>query len=98
MPSPDTFFLSSVAQLALGLALGGVCRKLPRRLPWSVAQKLEMLPTLLHGAVLTHWSRKIDRYLATPVFALLYEVRSHALAALIPFPPAEYRPRRWKRY
>ena len=67
-------FLASVAQLALGLAWGGVYRELPGWLPWPVAQKLEMFAVLMHGALLTHWSRIIGRYLATPVFAMLYEV------------------------
>ena len=39
-----------------------------------VPQVLEMLPTLLHGAVLTHWSRVIGCSITTPVLALLYEL------------------------
>ena len=64
----------AAAQLIAGLAWGGAWRELPEGVSWEVVQLMEMVPTLLHAAILTHWSRLIGRTLATAVLALLYEL------------------------
>ena len=68
-------FAIAVASLTIGLWLGWSWREMPPPgVPWFWLQKMEMLPTLLHAAILTHWSRLIGRVSATPVWALLYEM------------------------
>ena len=69
-----TSFLLAAASLAAGLWRNGSRREIPTGLTWFWLQKMEMLPTLLHAAILTHWSRLIGRVSATPVWALLYEM------------------------
>lgn len=64
----------ATALLLAGLALGGAWRQLPPQMSWEAMQWLEMLPTLLHSAILTHWSRLIGCSTATPVLSLLYEL------------------------
>ena len=64
----------AAAQLAAGLAWGGGWRELPEGMSWEVVQLMEMVPTLLHAAILSHWSLLIGRTLASAVLALLYEL------------------------
>ena len=64
----------ATALLVVGLVLGGAWREMPRSYSWEVVQVMEMLPTLLHAAILTHWSLVMGRTLCTVVLALLYEL------------------------
>ena len=66
-----SFCLTALA-LCTGLSLGGAWRELPRGLSWEVVQLMEMAPTLLHAAILTHWSRLLACTPSTAVLALLY--------------------------
>ena len=38
---------------------------------WWPLQLLEMFPTLLHGAIIVHYSRLLGRLLSTPVWAMI---------------------------
>ena len=67
-------FVLAVASLVVGLWLNGGGWEIPPRVTWFWLQKIEILPTLLNAAILTHWTRLIGRHLATPVWALLYEM------------------------
>ena len=73
----------SAALLATGLIRGGAWRKLPTSLPWSILQKLEALPVVLHAAVLSHWSYRIGRLESTPVFAMLVSIAFIVHASLL---------------
>ena len=55
-----------------GLAWGGAWRELPTFMSWPAVQALEVLPVLLHAAILTHWARLLGRLSTTPVWSLLY--------------------------
>ena len=65
-------FCCSVASLTAGLLFGGWYREFPEGLSWSFVQKLEMIPPLLHAALLSHYSRLLGRAASTPVWAAVY--------------------------
>ena len=67
-------FALTAASLLTGLVLGRAWQQLPGGVSWEVVQLMEMVPTLLHAAILTHWSLLIGRTLTTAVLALLYEL------------------------
>ena len=60
------------AALAAGILLGEAWRDWPASLTWSQYQWLEMLPTLLHAALVSHYAHLIGRLLATPTWALIH--------------------------
>ena len=64
--------LANAAALAAGLAWGGAWRELPTSVSWHVSQAIEILPTLLHAAILSQWAYRIDRLNSTPVWAMHY--------------------------
>ena len=64
-------FLLSAASLCMGLRFGGRWREMPPGWRWWPLQLLEMVPTLLHGAVIVHYSRLLGRLLSTPVWAMI---------------------------
>ena len=74
-------------QLITGLVLDGAWRDLPEGASWEVMQLMEMVPTLLHAAILSHWSLLIGRTLTTTVLALLYEL-GYAASVLSLLDPA----------
>ena len=65
-------FCCSVASLTAGLLFGGWYREFPEGLSWSFVQKLEMVPPLLHAALLSHYSRLLGRAASTPVWTAVY--------------------------
>ena len=76
-------FLVAAALLAAGLVWGGAWRELPTSLSWSIMQKLEVLPILLHTATLSHWSYRVGRLDSTPVFSILYSVSYLAYTSVL---------------
>ena len=65
-------FFSSVASLCAGLRFGRAWRELPRGVPWSIYQKLVMVPPLIGAAIVTHYTRLIGRLYSTPAWATIY--------------------------
>ena len=64
--------LFNVAALAAGLAWGGAWRELPTSVSRPVSQAFELLPSMLHAAILSQWAYRIKRLTSTPVWAMLY--------------------------
>ena len=62
----------SLFLLVAGLAWGGAWRELPTFMSWPAVQALEVLPVLLHAAILTHWARLLGCLSTTPVWSMLY--------------------------
>ena len=75
--------LASSALLTAGLLWGDEWRRLPTSLPWPLVQKLEALPVLLHTAILSHWSYRVDRLTSAPVFAMLFSMAHVTHASLL---------------
>ena len=78
-----TSLLVSSALLAAGLFWGGAWRRMPTSLPWHLMQKLEALPILLHTAILSHWSYRVDRLTSAPVFAMLFSMTHVTHASIL---------------
>ena len=76
-------FVVSSALLAAGLFWGGAWRRMPTSLPWPLMQKLEALPVLLHTAILSHWSYRVDRLASAPVFAMLFSMTHVTHASIL---------------